>query len=155
MMRTLTRGVLAGAAGTTALNTVTYTDMALRGRPSSSTPERVVDAMADRAGVAVPGSGDRREARLSGLGALSGIAVGGGVGAVGAALGRTGVRLPWWAGAAVTGALAMAASDVPVARFGISDPRTWSAADWLSDVLPHPAYGLVTYGAVSGAEARP
>jgi hypothetical protein len=49
----------------------------------------------------------------------------------------------------------MAASDVPVARLGISDPRTWSAADWLSDVLPHLAYGLVTYGAVTGAEARP
>lgn len=154
-MRTLSRGVLAGAAGTTALNTVAYADMALRGRSSSSTPERVVDALADRAGVGVAGSGGEREARLSGLGALSGIAVGVGVGTAPAVLRRVGVRLPRWAGAVVTGALAMAASDVPVARLGISDPRTWSSTDWLADALPHLAYGLVTYGAVAGAEGRP
>ena len=36
------RGAAAGAAGTTALNVVTYLDMAVRGRPASSTPERTV-----------------------------------------------------------------------------------------------------------------
>lgn len=150
MMRTLTRGALAGAAGTTALNTVTYADMALRGRPASSTPEQTIDLLADKAGVGIPGKGAQREARLTGLGALNGIAVGVGVGTATAVLRRAGLGLPWWAGAAVTAGLAMAASDIPLAQLGISDPRTWSAKDWLSDVAPHLAYGLVTYTAAAG-----
>jgi hypothetical protein len=32
-----------------------------------------------------------------------------------------------------------------MAVLGVSDPRTWSAADWISDVVPHLAYGVVTY----------
>jgi hypothetical protein len=27
---------------------------------------------------------------------------------------------------------------------GITDPRKWSAADWMSDMLAHLAYGLTT-----------
>ncbi|MEU6465766.1 hypothetical protein [Streptomyces sp. NPDC046976] len=50
-----------------------------------------------------------------------------------------------------TGALAMVLTDVPIAGLGISDPRTWSPADWTSDALPHLAYGLVTYGLISAA----
>ena len=34
----LLSGAAAGAAGTTALNVITYLDIALRGRPTSSTP---------------------------------------------------------------------------------------------------------------------
>ena len=26
---------------------------------------------------------------------------------------------------------------------GVTDPRTWSAVDWISDVVPHLAYGAV------------
>ena len=40
------RGAAAGAAGSTALNAVTYLDMAGRGRGSSSTPEQTVQALA-------------------------------------------------------------------------------------------------------------
>ncbi|MGI8900330.1 MAG: hypothetical protein ACR2HA_05280 [Nocardioides sp.] len=36
--RSVLAGVAAGAAGTTALNAVTYLDMAIRGRGTSSTP---------------------------------------------------------------------------------------------------------------------
>jgi hypothetical protein len=25
---------------------------------------------------------------------------------------------------------------------GVTDPRTWSAADWLADVVPHAMYAL-------------
>ncbi|MCP9968874.1 hypothetical protein LUX57_29935 [Actinomadura madurae] len=46
-MDRLTRGLAAGAAGTTALNLVTYLDMAVRGRPASSTPEQSVERLAD------------------------------------------------------------------------------------------------------------
>lgn len=149
MFRTITRGALAGAAGTTALNAVTYMDMALRARPASSTPERSLEALADRAHVEIPGGGSEREARLSGLAALSGIGVGVGVGVLSAGLRRVGVRLPWWAASAGVAGVAMAASDVPMARLGVTDPNTWSAADWLSDVLPHLAYGLVVHEALT------
>jgi hypothetical protein len=47
------------------------------------------------------------------------------------------------AGVAV-GLSAMAASDVPIAVTGVSDPATWSPTDWLSDIIPHLVYGLVT-----------
>jgi hypothetical protein len=38
-MNTLARGLLAGAAGTLALNVTTYLDMAVRGRPASQAPD--------------------------------------------------------------------------------------------------------------------
>ncbi|MEO6509564.1 MAG: hypothetical protein ABIO16_01145 [Nocardioides sp.] len=38
----------------------------------------------------------------------------------------------------------MAATDAPMAALGVSDPRTWATADWLSDAIPHLAYGVVT-----------
>ena len=36
----------------------------------------------------------------------------------------------------------MAATDTSNAALGTTDPRTWSPADWASDVVPHVAYGL-------------
>jgi hypothetical protein len=159
MMRTLTRGALAGAAGTTALNAVTYTDMAVRGRPSSSTPEKTTELIAEKAHVEIGGSEEQRESRLSGLGALNGITVGVGVGigvaAITAILREAGVRVPLWAGSAATGALAMAATDTPIARLGVSDPRTWSVTDWLTDAVPHLVYGVVTFAALTPRQVPP
>lgn len=154
MMRSIVRGCAAGAAGTTALNAVTYADMALRGRPPSRTPENMVERIAVRLGHPVPESATGRENRLTGLGALAGIGVGSGTGAVVALMYRLGVRMPVWMGGLVTGALAMAATNVAMARLGVSDPRTWSAADWVSDVVPHIAFGLVTYGVVASLDRR-
>ncbi len=51
-------GMAAGAAGTTALNVVTYADMAWRERPSSSAPGELVERAAERAGTSIPGEGD-------------------------------------------------------------------------------------------------
>ena len=48
MTGTFLRGLAAGAAGTVALDAVGYLDMALRGRPASPFPGRVVDAVAQR-----------------------------------------------------------------------------------------------------------
>ncbi|SFF41662.1 hypothetical protein [Blastococcus tunisiensis] len=141
MTRSLPRGLLAGAAGTTALNLVGYVDMALRGRPASDVPERVVDAFAAETGRRVPGSGAVRESRRTALGALAGIANGLGVGVLASAVRSYGVRFPAPVGAVVTGAAAMAATDVPGALLGVSDPRTWTAGDWLADAAPHLAYG--------------
>ena len=57
MTGTFSRGLIAGAAGTAALHAVTYLDMALRGRPASTVPEQLVDAIAGATGTAVPGRG--------------------------------------------------------------------------------------------------
>lgn len=135
-------GMAAGSAGVTALNATTYLDMALRGRPSSSTPERSVEEIARRTGVDVPGTGDIRSNRVEGLGALSGAATGVGTGVMVALLGVR--HLPLAVGAVVTAGAAMVAANGPMARLGLTDPREWSGADWLADVLPHLAYGIAT-----------
>ena len=145
MTREILSGAAAGAAGTTALNAITYLDMAIRGRGSSSTPQQTVEAVASRLPVSVPGEGETRDNRVSGLGSLSGIATGIGVGVFFGLLRRSGVRLPPPLGAVVVGLAAMAATDLSMARLHVSDPRTWSATDWLSDLVPHLAYGAVTY----------
>jgi hypothetical protein len=36
----------------------------------------------------------------------------------------------------------MAATDTSMVKLGLTDPSSWSAADWLSDALPHLAYGI-------------
>jgi hypothetical protein len=67
-MKNFTRGAVAGAAGTTALNAVGFADMALRGRPASSVPARVAEQLVTRVGGTVPGSDAARQNRLEGLG---------------------------------------------------------------------------------------
>src|SRR3954447_2871640 len=135
MTTTLRRGLLAGAAGSTLLTAAAYADMALTGRPASDVPERAVAELLRRAGVSVP-----KGPALQALGALSGIGTGLAVGVVVSALRSAGVRLPARAGAPAIGALAMAATDVSIARLGVSDPRSWTGADWVRDVVPHLAY---------------
>ena len=151
--RGLLRGAAAGAAGTTALNAVTYLDMALRGRPASDAPEQVVQRLAGTAGVELPGGRKQRANRLAGLGPLAGIATGIGVGALAGVLRSAGVRLPTAVGGPLLGAAAMAASDVPLAVLGVSDPRTWSAVDWVSDAVPHLVYGVTTHATLVAAAA--
>ena len=117
-------GLAAGAAGTSALNAATYLDMVARGRPTSSTPE------------------DTTEKLAAGLG-------------VGAALGMVrslGLRPPVVIAGVLAGAAAMAATDAPMAALDVTDPRTWADADWLSDALPHLAYGLVTAAVLQGLD---
>src|SRR4051795_11606526 len=74
------RGAAAGAAATTALNAVTYLDMTVRGRPTSSTPEQTVEKLAEKAHVEIPGDEEHRRNRVQGLGALTGLVAGIGVG---------------------------------------------------------------------------
>jgi len=155
IMRYAGWGALAGAAGTTALNAVTYLDMAVRGRPASSTPEQSVEAIAARAGVDIPGTGDTRDNRLAGIALLLGTATGVGIGVVFGLLRRTGLRLPSGPiGALVVGGTAMAASDGSLVRLGLTHPREWGAAGWLSDVVPHVAYGAVTAATLHALDRR-
>jgi hypothetical protein len=149
MIKALVRGATAGAAATTALNAVTYLDMALRARPASDTPQKAVERIAEVAGRPVPGQGAERENRLGGLGPLAGIGTGVGIGAAAGLLRPILRHLPTIVGATLLGGAAMAASDVPLTKLGLTDPATWSPLDWASDVVPHLAYGLVAYKALT------
>jgi hypothetical protein len=133
------RGAAAGAAGTTALNVVAYLDMALRGRPASSTPQRTVERMAETAHLSIPGEGDRRASRVEGLGALTGLVAGIGVGGLFGLARAAGFR----AGTLLTTATVLVSTNGPMTVLGITDPRTWSRTDWISDLVPHLAYGAV------------
>lgn len=140
---TVVNGVAAGAAGVTALNAVTYLDMVIRARPASSTPEESVRKLSEKTGVTVPGNDDQRKNRVAGLGPLLGI--GSGVMA-GAALGIA--RGVGWRPNALVGTIAatgvaLVAGNAPMTMLHVTDPRKWSASAWISDLVPHLAFGVV------------
>jgi hypothetical protein len=137
------RGAAAGAAGTTALNAVTYLDMVGRGRGTSSTPEQTVEALAEKAHVQIPGDEEKRSNRVQGLGPLTGLVAGIGVGVLTGLARAAGFRTRPLVGTALTTAGVLVAANGPMTVLGITDPRTWSTTDWVSDVVPHLAYGLV------------
>lgn len=145
-MTHLLRGLAAGAAGTTALNAVTYLDMVLRGRPASSTPEETVRS-AERIANTSLGTEVAQSAgenRRTGIGALLGI--GSGLGA-GLMHGIVRHRLPHASGpllALGTAAAANAMSVVPMTALGVTQPRSWPASSWASDLIPHLVFGIVT-----------
>jgi hypothetical protein len=111
-MKKFVRGAV---AGTTALNAVCYTGMALRGRSASSVPALVAEQLASRVGGTIPGSGAARQNRLEGLGALAGIATGAGVGALADQLQGAVRRLGPLVGPAVVGGAAMLVADLTMA----------------------------------------
>lgn len=137
------RGAAAGAAGTTALNAVTYLDMVVRGRGSSSTPEQTVEALADKAHVQIPGDEETRQNRVSGLGPLTGLFAGVGTGIVVGLVRAAGFRSQPAVGTALISGVVLVAANGPMTVLGITDPRTWSASSWLSDLVPHFAYAAV------------
>jgi drug/metabolite transporter (DMT)-like permease len=147
LLREILMGAAAGAVGTVALNGTTYADMVIRARPSSSVPAQVASELAGKVGIVLSGEGsddETAQSRKSGLGALLGIATGLGVGAA-YGLARPhldGVSVP--RAAVVLGLMAMAGSDVPSAAMGVTDPTTWGLNAWLSDLIPHLAYGVTT-----------
>jgi hypothetical protein len=150
-LRQIVHGITAGAVGTTALNTVTYVDMATRARPASASPQKAVAELAAKAGHPVPGQGADHENRLQGIGPLAGILTGVGVGALAGALRPALRRLPAPAAAALIGLAAMALTDGPLVSLGLTDPRDWSKVDWLSDIVPHLVYGAATYATLQAA----
>jgi hypothetical protein len=137
------RGAAAGAAGTTALNAVTYLDMVVRGRRASSTPERTVEALAEKAHVPIPGDDEKRSNRVQGLGPITGLAAGVGAGVVVGLVRAAGYRSQPLVGTLLTTLGVLVAANGPMTVLGITDPRTWSATDWASDIVPHLAYGAV------------
>jgi len=156
MRTTLSRGALrgaaAGAAGTTVLNAVTYLDMVLRGRGTSSTPEDTVEKLSNKIHVPVPGEGDERDNRVSGLGALTGIVSGVGIGGLLGVVRAAGWRPGILAGSTAATLGALLGTNGPMTALGITDPRTWPPSSWVSDVVPHLAYGVVTACVVAGLD---
>ncbi|MCX4472301.1 hypothetical protein OOK41_18655 [Micromonospora sp. NBC_01655] len=136
----LVDGAIAGAVGSTALNMVSYLDMVLRARPASGTPEDSAGRVAELAHVDL-GPEARAANRRSGLGPLLGYGMGIAAGTAFALLaGRRRTPLP--AAVALLGGSVMAMSDGSMAALGVTDPRRWSRIDWLSDLVPHLAYGM-------------
>ena len=145
MPSNLVLGAVAGAAGTIALDIATYGDMLLRGRPASGVPAKVAETIAGKAGIDLRAGGtdEQAESRKSAVGALLGYVTGVGLGVLHGAL-RPRLVIPQPFGGVILGLGAMAASDVPIAATGASDPRTWGVSGWLSDLIPHLIYGFVT-----------
>jgi hypothetical protein len=42
------------------------------------------------------------------------------------------------------GLAANVGTTAPMVALGITDPRTWPVDSWVSDLVPHLAYGMVT-----------
>ena len=143
------RGALAGAAGTTALNAVTYLDMALRARPASSSPEQTV-RQAARHTRPLPGEESSAGNRRSGIGALLGIAAGVTSGVLYGCARTWCPRTPVPLLAIGAGLAANAGSTAPMTALGVTDPREWTAESWLMDLVPHLAFGAVTALAYEG-----
>jgi hypothetical protein len=146
MLREVLLGTAAGAAGTSALNVITYGDMVARGRPASEVPSEVAGELAQDVNLNLAPGGDSQKAgnRKSGLGALLGYATGIGLGAL---YGLVRPRLPqsahWFAGVGI-GVAAMVVGDGPAILLKKTNPTSWGVAGWLADIIPHLAYGLVT-----------
>ena len=56
----------------------------------------------------------------------------------------TGAQAPFAVRALAAGLGANVGSVAPMTALGVDDPREWSASSWLSDLVPHLAYGVVT-----------
>lgn len=157
MKRELLTGMLAGAAGTTALNATTYLDMAVRGRPPSTTPEQTVRKGEALIGVSLSSeSPDSQpaESRRSGIGALLGIAAGVGTGGVYGLLRPRLGRVPLVLLSLGAAAGANVGPMLPMAALGVTDPREWTLDSWITDLLPHLAYGVVTTAAFEAMQQR-
>ncbi|TYB59824.1 hypothetical protein FXF51_32960 [Nonomuraea sp. PA05] len=142
-MHTLVKSLIAGAAGTSALNIATYLDMAIRARAASSTPAQAVEKLTDLTDVSL-GDGEQADNRKEALGSLLGYATGAGA-ALCYGLLSSGRRPSWPVGVPALTALAMTGSNAPLTALGTTDPREWSASAWVSDVIPHLAYGITAY----------
>lgn len=149
MLRNIVRGLIAGAAGTVALDIATYADMAIRGRSSSGAPSKMISIVADKVHLPLSSQGvgaqdEPAQNRESGLGALLGYVNGLGVGVVYGLLRSQSDEVSLPLAGVLIGLAAMVASDVPLVALKVSDPKSWGVSGWLADAIPHLIYGLVT-----------
>jgi hypothetical protein len=139
----ITAGMLAGAAGATAKNVVSYLDQAVLGdaattSPAGSSVSATAQTAADTAGA--PSDTTRTDA----LGPLGGLGIGIGVGAVAGLVRGSNATPPPVVAAVLTGLVAMGAGEGAAVATG-SARSDWAApANLLRDFVPHLAYGAVT-----------
>ncbi len=131
------RGLMAGAAGTTALDVVTYLDMAVRGRASSDVPARTAARIAESMGLVLG------ENRSTASGALLGYADGVVTGALYGLL-RSAARVPWPLAAVALAVSTLVVGEGTATRAGATDWSKWSLAQWIEDIVPRLVYGAVT-----------
>jgi hypothetical protein len=132
-------GIAAGAAGTAVLNATTYADMAIRARPPSKVPKRVVKQVARWTGMK-----SLAPERTEGLSALLGYADGFGTGVLFGVLRPRMRGVPWYVAGVALGAFTMILSEGTATAMGKTDPRTWGVSGWVSDIVPRALYGCVT-----------
>jgi hypothetical protein len=49
---------------------------------------------------------------------------------------------------------ALIGSNGPMTALGVTDPRTWPVSSWVTDLVPHVAYGLVTAAVLDRLDPR-
>lgn len=132
-------GVAAGAAGTAVLNAATYADMAIRVRPPSKVPRRVVKEFARWTGT-------RRlpRERAQGLSMLLGYADGFGTGVLFGVLRPRMREVPWFVAGLGLAAFTLILSEGTATAMGKTNPRDWGISGWLTDLAPRVLYGCVT-----------
>lgn len=141
----IAEGLLAGAAGTLALDVYTYADIFATARAPSSLPSATVRKLAEALAIPalVSDDGEAPENRRSGAGALMGYGVGLGAG-VGYALLRPFVRdwLPWPVAGVLLGGSTLLLSEGAATALGATDWSQWTPAEWMADIIPRTIYGL-------------
>lgn len=146
-------GVAAGAAGTAVLNATTYADMAIRARPASKVPKRVVKEFARWTGT-------RRLApeRAQGLSMLLGYADGFGTGVLFGVIRPRLRSVPWYVAGIGLGAFTLLLSEGTATAMGKTNPRRWGFSGWAADIVPRTIYGCVTcavFDALSESKGDP
>ncbi|MDQ2679509.1 MAG: hypothetical protein M3Y21_00575 [Candidatus Eremiobacteraeota bacterium] len=145
-------GALAGAAGTAALNTTAYIDMAVRGRQPSELPEKVVRKLAEMAGLSMLSKppeqlNDHEKHQRAGVAALIGYVDGIGAGMFFGLLRPSMRGIPPVLCGILLGAFTMALSEGTAAALGQTNPAEWPPDAWVSDIVPRCIYGWVACAA--------
>lgn len=110
----------------------------------------------DRVGSSLVKGASTAENRRSALATLLGYATGDSIGLTYGMTRRFLPSLPTAPAALLVGLAAMAATDASGTALGTTDPRSWSARAWLSDLIPHIAYGagvVATYDVLDGVSS--
>jgi hypothetical protein len=146
LSKRLLMGMVAGAVGTTMLNIATYLDMAMRGRPPSEVPEKVVDEVTNKLDFSLEqeGGGETADNRRSALGAPHGFSFRSVWGSIYGLVHPAIRRISPAARSAGLGVAVMAGNDVPAIAVGATKPSEWGISGWVSDLTPHMIYGIAT-----------
>ncbi len=144
-MRGISAGIVAGSAGTLALDIASYLDMVSSGRAASETPANLVAAMAKSFGLdSLTEDSDEAKNRRSALGALLGYTNGLSFGVVHGLFHGIFRHVPWPVEGIIIALASTAATDALYAKYGVADPTTYTPSIWAYDIGFHLVYGLVT-----------